>query len=80
MRTTRIPTIVVATAFLVLAPTATASAQPTPGGCQAFGGNVSDLATLLGPVFGATASGVAGSAPGAFPTVVVVPEQDALCP
>jgi hypothetical protein len=77
MRTTRVMTTVAATAVLVLAPAGAASAQ---GGCQAFGGNVAGLATLLGPVFGATASGVASSGPQAFPTLVVHPEQEALCP
>ena len=55
--------------------------EPGPGhtSCAEFGGNVAFLATSLGPVFGSTASGVASSAPGAFPTVVVGPEQAGLC-
>lgn len=55
--------------------------EPGPGhtSCAEFGGNVAFLATSLGPVFGATASGVASSAPGAFPTLVVGPEQARLC-
>jgi hypothetical protein len=55
--------------------------EPGPGhtSCAEFGGNVAFLATSLGPVFGATASGVASSAPGAFPTLVVGPEQAGLC-
>ncbi|MGY1725681.1 hypothetical protein ACI79J_01790 [Geodermatophilus sp. SYSU D01062] len=61
----------------VLSPGAVASA--TPGGCQAFGQNVAGLAQLLGSVFGATASGVASSAPGAFRALVVQPEQEMLC-
>jgi hypothetical protein len=58
-----------------------ASAQPGPGhtSCAEFGGNVAFLATSLGPVFGATASSVASSGPRAFPTLVVGPEQTALC-
>ena len=63
---------------VVLAPPAEAAA-PAGGGCAAFGANVADLATTLGPVFGATASGVATSGPAAFPTNVVGPEQAALC-
>jgi hypothetical protein len=50
------------------------------GGCRAFGQNVAGLAQLLGPDFGATASGVASSDPGAFPELVVHPEQQQLCP
>lgn len=49
------------------------------GGCAAFGGNVAMLATALGPAFGETASSVATFGPGAFPALVVHPEQDALC-
>lgn len=58
-----------------------ASAQPEPGhaSCAEFGDNVAFLATSLGPVFGATASGVASSGPQAFPTVVVGPEQAVHC-
>ena len=64
---------------LVLLPAATASAVPGTGGCEAFGRNVANLATTLGPVFGATASSVAKSAPQAFPELVVRPEQETLC-
>ena len=73
-------TCVGCTAALVLS-TPAANAAPTPGhgSCAAFGANVSTLATTLGPVFGATASGVASSAPAAFPGVVVHPEQGAWC-
>jgi hypothetical protein len=53
---------------------------PAPGGCRAFGQNVAGLATTLGGAFGQIASGVASSGPGAFPTMVVRPEQSALCP
>ena len=56
-----------------------AGAQDHAGGCQAFGGNVAGLAQTLGADFGATASGLASSAPAAFPTMVVMPEQAALC-
>jgi hypothetical protein len=65
-------------AALAVTPAAHAAAR-SDGGCAAFGANVSGLATTLGPVFGATASGVAASAPGAFPDLVVHAEQDALC-
>jgi hypothetical protein len=68
-----------AAVFLVLLPAATAAAAPTPRGCQEFGLNVSGLATTLGADFGATASGVATLFPGAFPVLVVHPEQTALC-
>jgi hypothetical protein len=62
---------------LVLGPAATAGAAP--GGCQAFGQNVAFLGSTLGPDFGATASSVARIAPGAFPALVVRPEQEAFC-
>jgi hypothetical protein len=60
---------------------AEASAQPGPGhaSCAEFGGNVAFLATSLGSDFGATASTVASSGPRAVPTLVVGPEQAALC-
>jgi hypothetical protein len=58
-----------------------ASAEPrTQGGCQAFGRQVALLGQTLDREFGATASGVARSGPQALPTVVVFPEQAALCP
>lgn len=56
-----------------------AQAQGLPGGCAAFGQNVATLGTMLGPEFGATASGVATLGPRAFPTLVVGPEQGSLC-
>ena len=62
---------------------APASGSPAPdgdrGGCAAFGANVASLATTLGGDFGATAASVATSGPRAFPTLVVQPEQAALC-
>ena len=73
-------TCVGCTAAVVLsAPAAHADPPAGHGSCAAFGANVATLATTLGPVFGATASGVASSAPGAFPTFVVHPEQAGLC-
>jgi hypothetical protein len=72
--------VIAGTVGLVALSPGTASAAPGTGGCQAFGQNVATLATTLGPLFGATASGVASSAPGAFPQFVVRPEQDRLCP
>jgi len=62
---------------LIAAPVA--SAQPAASGCKAFGTNVADLAQDLGADFGATASGVARVFPAAFPALVVMPEQQALC-
>ena len=62
---------------LVAAPVA--SAQRPAGGCKAFGNNVAALAQGLGADFGATASGVARAFPGAFPALVVMPEQEAFC-
>jgi hypothetical protein len=56
-----------------------AGAQDHAGGCRAFGANVAGLAQALGADFGATASGFASSSPAAFPTLVVMPEQAALC-
>jgi hypothetical protein len=63
---------------LCFAAAPSASAEPH-GSCAAFGANVAGLARSLGPEFGATASGVASSAPRAFPTLVVHPEQASLC-
>ncbi len=68
-----------AAGVLVLAPAAAASAASQTSGCKDFGQNVSNLATTLGPDFGATASEVASSGPKAFPTAVVKPEQSVLC-
>lgn len=79
MRRTAAAVLTLALAGVALAGPAHA-APPTPGGCQAFGRNVASLAKNLGPAFGATASGVAKSGPGAFPKNVVKPEQEALCP
>jgi hypothetical protein len=74
-------TITAATGVVALAASAGASAQPAPkhGSCADFGANVAGLARTLGADFGSTASGVASSAPGAFPELVVQPEQTALC-
>lgn len=73
--------VVLAATGLALVPATGASADGLPGGCRAFGQqDVAALATGLGPVFGATASGVASSAPGAFPALVVGPEQARFCP
>ena len=79
MRTTLL-TIATAAAALAFG-AAEASGQPEPGhaSCAEFGANVASLATSLGPVFGATASTVASSGPQVFPTVIVGPEQAALC-
>ncbi|MPV38817.1 hypothetical protein [Georgenia subflava] len=70
------------TAGTLIVTTTTATAAPPDGsaGCAAFGANVSELAQTLGPQFGANASAVATSGPGAFPEVVVRPEKAALCP
>ncbi|WP_336032744.1 hypothetical protein [Geodermatophilus sp. FMUSA9-8] len=76
MRTVRVLVVAGTAGLLALAPGVAAAA---PGGCKAFGQNVAGLAQTLGPAFGATASTVATSGPGAFPTLVVHPEQQALC-
>ena len=76
MRT--ISTLLAVGAVALTSPVAAAQA-PEHGSCAAFGANVAGLASTLGPLFGATASGVASSSPAAFPTVVVRPEQAALC-
>ena len=78
MRMRTISPILAVGALMVTSPVAAAQA-PAHGSCAAFGGNVAGLATTLGPVFGATASGVASSGPAAFPTLVVAPEQAAFC-
>ena len=78
MRMSTTSTILAVGAVVLTSPAAAAQA-PAHGSCAAFGGNVASLATTLGPVFGATASGVASSGPAAFPTLVVRPEQAALC-
>jgi hypothetical protein len=74
-------TIAAATGLFALAASAGAAARPVPehGSCAGFGANVADLARTLGADFGSTASGVASSAPRAFPELVVRPEQEALC-
>lgn len=79
MRTGRIVLTVGAGGLMALAPVMAASAASESRGCQDFGQNVAGLAQNLGPEFGAIASGVASWNPGAFPTVVVHPEQEALC-
>ena len=65
--------------FYTLIAAPAAGAVPASSGCRAFGINVAGLAQDLGADFGATASGVARRFPAAFPTLVVVPEQQALC-
>lgn len=79
MRKTTLTISTVAAALALGA--AETSAQPGPGhtSCADFGANVAFLATSLGRVFGETASTVAASGPRAFPTLVVGPEQSALC-
>ena len=75
-------TVALAVVFLgtfTLSAPAQAVEEEAPSGCAAFGANVAGLATDLGPVFGETASGVASSAPQAFPTLVVRPEQERFC-
>lgn len=72
--------VAVAAGVAVAAPAAAAPVPGGSGGCAAFGANVASLATTLGGQFGAVASSVASSGPRAFPTVVVGPEQLALCP
>ena len=78
MRAVRVLVVAGTAGLLALAP-GVASAAPGPGGCKAFGQNVSTLASTLGADFGATASGVASSGPKAFPTSVVRPEQERFC-
>lgn len=78
MRRTIVPIVLAEGALLLAAPAAPAQA-PAHGSCAAFGANVAGLAQALGPEFGATASSVASSAPGAFPALVVHPEQAAFC-
>ena len=78
MRTKTIAVTLAAVTLGVTTPVAAGQA-PEHGSCAAFGANVAGLATALGPIFAATASGVASSAPRAFPTLVVAPEQEAFC-
>ena len=78
MRAVRVLVVAGTAGLLVLAP-GVASAAPGAPGCKAFGQNVSDLARSPDVDFGATASGVASSGPGAFPTSVVRPEQERFC-
>ncbi|TFV58132.1 hypothetical protein E4P41_13450 [Geodermatophilus sp. DF01-2] len=68
-----------AVGLLVLVPTSVASAAPTPGGCRDFGANVSGLARDPAVDFGGNASGAARAFPGAFPQLVVRPEQERFC-
>ena len=60
-------------------PAVAAPPVPDHGSCAAFGENVAGLAQTLGGDFGATASSVARSGAGAFPALVVHPEQATLC-
>ena len=76
---TRTISTILAVGAVVLTPPVAAAQAPEHGSCAPFGGNVAGLATTLGPLFGATASGVASSGPAAFPTFVVAPEQAAFC-
>lgn len=69
-----------ALAGATLSAPAQAADPPTPGGCKAFGQNVSVLARDLEVDFGAAASGVATSGPRVFPENVVAREQQDLCP
>jgi hypothetical protein len=80
MRARRILGTVGAAGLLALVPGGVAHAAPSSGGCQDFGRSVSFLARTLGAGFGANASFAATRFPGAFPELVVVPEQDAACP
>ncbi|PWW21221.1 hypothetical protein JD79_00349 [Geodermatophilus normandii] len=73
-------TLVVIAGTVGLALLAPGTASAAPGGCQAFGENVAGLATSLGARFGANASGAARLFPGAFPAIVVHPEQERFCP
>lgn len=66
-------------AMVLAGPAGAVSAGPSSGGCKAFGANVATLATTFGPLFGATASSVASSAPQALPTLVVHQEQATFC-
>ncbi len=72
-------TVVAAAAVLIGLAALPGQASAASGGCAAFGQHVASLATALGPTFGATASGVASSAPAAFPNGVVKPEQASFC-
>ena len=77
--TTRAIAMFAVSAACALAATPVASAQGTTGGCKAFGNNVAGLAQDLGADFGTTASGAARAFPGAFPALVVMPEQETFC-
>ena len=79
MRMRTISTILAVGAVALLTSPVAVAQVPEHGSCAAFGSNVAGLATTLGPLFGATASGVASSGPAAFPTRVVAPEQAAFC-
>jgi len=81
MRKAAVVSAAVLTTMLTMLLSASAeAAEGAGGGCAAFGANVSGLAIELGGDFGATASSVATSGPGAFPTLIVHPEQAAACP
>lgn len=81
MRTRTVRLAVLASSSLLAFPAAPQAAPPGEAhtSCADFGANVAFLAQMLGGDFGATASSVASSGPGAFPAVVVRPEQNALC-
>lgn len=81
MGRTGFATLILAVTGLAVAGPAQAADPPTPGGCKAFGQNVSGLATNPDVDFGANASGAATFYPGpSFPALVVRPEQERLCP
>lgn len=68
-------------AGLAVAGPAQTANPPTPGGCKAFGRNVSGLARNPEVDFGAASSGAATAYQGpSFPQLVVRPEQGKLCP
>ena len=79
MRTKLLTAAAFAGALACAAPAAGQPPAPPPGGCEAFGQNVSGLAQGLGGAFGVAASGAARSEPGGIVTFVVTPEQTAHC-
>jgi hypothetical protein len=79
MRTKLMTAAVLAGALACTAPAAAQPPTQPTGGCGAFGQNVAGLAQGLGSGFGAAASGAARIEPGGIVTVVVAPEQAALC-
>lgn len=72
--------LALALAGTTLAAPAQAAEPPTPGGCKAFGQNVSDLARNPLVDFGYAASTTAKTAPGYFQETIVEREQQELCP